>query len=427
MDLVSMWEATATERPKYDMLEGDQHCDVVIIGGGYTGLSTSYHLQEKGIQTVVLEQNRVGSGASGRNGGEVLTGYLGTMEGWAEKKGLQAAKDMWDLSLGSIDLIESIIKKHDISCDFTRNGDFYAAHKPSHLEGLKREQQFMAEKLDYHEIDIVEKSELTSELNTDFYAGGRVDKKSAHFHPLKYVIGLGIAATKLGAKIYEQSEALHITDTGNGKKVVNTRHGRVFADEVVIVTNAYAGPINKRIQKAVVPIESIMISTEQVDEKLLADLIVNNRAVADSKELLYYFRRTADNRMAFGGSGRSSNKRDQNQLFQNLRQGMITVFPQLKDARIEYQWSGKVGFTQSMLPYIGQLEDGTYYAFGYGGHGAAMASMLGKLIAESIVEGQMKDNPLKIEQLQPFPFHSYHSTGVGVVKLFKQFQDRFLP
>lgn len=425
MDLITMWEATANERKKYERLEGDQHCDVVIVGGGYSGLSTSYHLQEQNFSTIVLEKDEIGGAASGRNGGEVLTGYLGTMENWAQKKGVEAAKDMWKMSLDSIDLIESIIDKHQIACDFKRNGDFYAAHKVSHLEGMKRDQEFMARELDYHDIEIIEKENLQDELNTTFYHGGRVDKKSAHFHPLNYALGLGDAAEKLGAKIYEHSEALNITDDGKGKKVINTRHGRVFADHVVIVTNAYSGDLNQTIKKSIVPIESIMISTEPLPEKLIESLIKNNRAVSDSKELLFYFRRTADNRLAFGGSGRSSSKGDRNRLYDNLHKGMLSVFPQLQEARIEYQWSGKVGFTKDMLPYIGQLEDGTHYAFGYGGHGAAMSSMLGKMIAENIINESDADNPLRIEKLRPIPFHSQNAKGIGLIKFYKQFQDKF--
>lgn len=425
MDLITMWEATANKRRKYEQLEGDQHCDVVIIGGGYSGLSTSYHLQEQNYSTIVLEQNQIGSAASGRNGGQVLTGYLGTMEKWAKKKGLEAAKEMWDLSISSIDLIEHIINENQISCDFRRNGDFYAAHKASHLEGMKRDQEFMVRELDYHKIDIVEKENMQDEMNTTFYEGGRVDKSSAHFHPLNYALGLGGAAEKLGAKIYENSEALNISNDGKGKKVINTRYGRVFADHVVIVTNAYSGNLNQTIKKSVVPIESIMISTEVLDEELLKNLIKNDRAISDSKELLFYFRRTADNRLAFGGSGRSSSKSDQNRLYDSLHKGMLSVFPQLNEARIEYQWSGKVGFTKSMLPYIGQLEDGTHYAFGYGGHGAAMSSMLGKLIAENIVNEGDANNPLKIQRLRPIPFHSQNVKGIGMIKFYKQFQDKF--
>lgn len=418
-----MWEATANKRTYYPTLKEEQHCDVVIIGAGFTGLSTSYHLQKKQCKTIVLEKGTVGCGASGRNGGEVLTGYLGSMEYWAKKKGLETAKQMWQLSIDSIDLIESIIEKEHISCDFTRKGSFYAAYKPSHLEGMKREQEFMSAKIGYEQIQIVEPEHLQNELDTTFYYGGHVDERSAHFHPLNYTLGLADAVTKLGGEIYERTKALSYERTANNKIVVKTNDGSVIADEIVIVTNAYAGDLNQTIKQSVVPVESIMIATEPLPEKLIERLIPNNRAVSDSKNLLYYFRRTADHRLAFGGSGRSTSKRDQNRLFSNLHAGMLDVFPQLKDARIEFAWGGKVGFTQTMLPYIGQLDDGAHYAFGYGGHGAAMASMLGKIIAETIVKENKVENPLKIEKLKPIPFHNHHAKAVGILKFYKKFQD----
>lgn len=422
MEFISMWEATANKRSNYPTLEGDKETDVVIIGGGYSGLSTSYHLQKENYNTIVLEKGIVGDGASGRNGGEVLTGYLGTMEGWAKKFGLETAKNMWQLSIDAIDLIEQIIKKHDISCDFTRNGDFYAAYKPSHLEGMKNDQEFMANKLGYDKITIVEKGDLKSELNTDFYHGGRVDNNSAHFHPLNYALGLGHVTEELGAKIFENSEAINM-ERKNNKVIVHTPNGRVIADEIVIMTNAYSGDLNDQIKRSVVPVESIMISTETLTEELMEELIPQNRAIADSKNLLYYFRRTNDHRMAFGGSGRAASTQGLNKMYKELHEGMLEVFPQLKDSPIEYRWGGKVGFTKDMLPYLGQLEDGSYFAFGYGGHGAAMASMLGKVIAEAIINDGRIDHPLKVEKLRPIPFHSQHAKAVGLIKFYKKFQD----
>lgn len=418
----SMWEATANPRPSYPRLKGDKETDVVIIGGGFTGLSTAYHLRKHNINAVVLEKERVGFGASGRNGGEILTGYLGSMEDWAKKKGLEAAREMWQLSLDAIDLIESIIKEHDIKCDFVRNGHFYAAYKRKHLDRMKRNQEYMAKYLNYEHIEIIEESELYKELNTTFYYGGEVDKKSAHYHPLNYTLGLAEAVAKLNGVIYEETAALKIKQKRN-QIIVHTEEGRVIAKKLVFATNAYIDDVNDKIKRSVVPVESIMIATEPLSEELMQDLIRNNRAVFDSKNLLYYFRRTADHRMAFGGSGRASSKRDLMRIFDNLHAGMLKVFPQLKDAKIEYQWGGKVGFTKSMLPYIGQLDKDTYFAFGYGGHGAAMATMLGKEMADAIAAGQSIDNPLKVERLKPILFHSHHAKGVSFVKTYKQFKD----
>lgn len=425
MDHLSMWEATAGERKKRQTLVDDKHCDVVIIGGGFSGLSTSYHLQKMGHKTIILEKDTVGYGASGRNGGELLTGYHGTMETFAQKKGFETAKLMWELSLDSIDLVESLSKENGISCDLVRQGDIRPAYKVSHLDKFKRDQEYLAEKLNFHEVSIINRSEMKTELNTDFYHGARINERGAHFHPLKFALGLADTVEALGGSIYENSEALSIQRNSASKVVVTTSKGRVIANEVAIVTNAYAGNLNETLKKSVIPVESIMIATEPLTEELMQDLIRKNRAVSDSKNLLYYFRRTADNRMAFGGSGRAFGKRAQRMLFDKLREGMVTVFPQLKDARVEYRWGGKVGFTQDFLPYIGQLEDGTHYAFGYCGKGAAMAVMAGKVLAETISHPDRVNNPLKKESLRPIPFHSQHSKGVGLMKFYMAFQDKY--
>lgn len=425
MDSLSMWEATAGERKGRPTLIDEQHCDVVIIGGGFSGLSTSYHLQQMGIKTIVLEKYTIGYGASGRNGGELLTGYHGTMESFAQKKGFETAKQMWELSLASIDLVESISKENGISCDLVRRGDIRPAYKVSHIDKFKRDQEYLAEKLNFHDMKIIDRSEMKSELNTDFYHGARINERGAHFHPLKFALGLADAAESLGGVIYENSEAVSIKRDSRNKAVVTTNRGRVIADEVVIVTNAYAGDLNKTLKKSVIPVDSIMIATEPLTEEFMQDLIPKNRAVSDSKNLLYYFRRTADNRMAFGGSGRAVSKKAQSVLFENLWEGMVTVFPQLKDARIEYRWGGKVGFTQDFLPYIGQLDDGTHFAFGYCGKGAAMAVMAGKVLADTISRPSRVNNPLKKENLRPIPFHSQHSKGVGLMKFYMAFQDKY--
>ncbi|MRH41714.1 FAD-dependent oxidoreductase [Aquibacillus halophilus] len=423
MDKISMWEATANQRRERPTLEGDQQCDVVIIGGGYSGLSTSYFLQQKDVKTIVLEKDLVGSGASGRNGGELLTGYMDSASSLIKKKGIDVARRMYQLSLDSIDLIETIIESNDIDCAFTRKGSLKAAYRASDIDGMKREQEVLEREFN-HKVKIVEPSEMQTELKTTFYHGGRIDEKCGHFHPLNYALGLADAVENFGGVIYENSEALRIERDANNKVIVKTTSGRVFADEIVIVTNGYSGDLNKRIKRTIVPVESIMIATEPMPEELMKDLIKNNRAVSDSKNLLYYFRRTADNRMAFGGSGRSTNKRDQLLLFNQLQSGMTTVFPDLREAKVEYQWSGKVGITKEKLPYMGRLEDGTYFAYGYAGHGAALSTIMGQAIARKIVAEDDVANPLEVKRIRPIPFHSQHAKAVGLMKYYFRYEDK---
>lgn len=424
MDSISMWRATANRNVKRNQLEGSKHCDVVIIGAGYTGLSTAYHLQQKGYKTMILEKDQVGSGASGKNGGELISGFPGaTMESIANKKGFETAKAMWDISLGSIDVTEKIIQENRIDCDYTRNGDLRPAYKPSHLEAFKKDQEYMAKHLHYDQIQIIEENDMQAEMNTDFYHGARLNLSGAHYHPLNYALGLAEAIENMGAIIYEQSEALTIHHPSKEKVSITTEKGEITAEQLVVTTNAYSGKLHKTIQKSIVPVDSIMISTEPLSEEMVNDLIKKDRAVSDSKNLLYYFRRTGDNRLAFGGSGRASTERGHLRMFDKLHEGMLEVFPQLKDVSIPYRWGGKVGFTKDMLPYMGQLEDRTHFAFGYGGRGASLATYLGSMIADNVMNEGKKDNPLYKEKLRPIPFHSQHAKAVGMLKYYKKLQD----
>nr|WP_275695579.1 FAD-binding oxidoreductase [Fredinandcohnia sp. SECRCQ15] len=416
-----MWEATANSNNGRPQLQGNQECDVVIIGGGFTGLSTAYHLQQKNVRTIVLEKNYIGSGASGRNGGQILTGFIDSMSSLAKKKGLQTARQMLQMSLDSIDLIEKIIQENDISCSFQRSGHLYAAYKPTHLEWLKKEQEELERDFNYR-VQVINKGAMQAELKSDFYHGGCIDENSASYHPFNYVLGLADTVEKCGGTVYENSEAIRMTKDKNQKIIIETSTGKIVADHVVIVTNAYSGDLHKTIARSVIPVESIMIATEQLPDELVSSLIPKERAVFDTKHMLYYFRRTPDNRIAFGGSGRSI-KNDTTRLFDNLQKGMNTVFPELKNHKVEYCWSGKVGFTREMLPYIGQLEDGTHFAFGYAGHGAAMSTLMGKLLAENILQENQGDNPFEKNDLKPIPFYSQHGKAVGLMKYYFKVKD----
>lgn len=187
--------------------------------------------------------------------------------------------------------------------------------------------------------------------------------------------------------------------------------------------NAYTTDVHKLIKKSIVPVESIVLATETLPKELCSNLMKYNRAACDTKNLLYYFRLSADNRMVFGGSGRTTSKRDARRLFENLQAGMVDVFPALKDVKVDYKWSGKVGFTVERIPYIGQLDDGTHFAFGYAGHGAAMSTLLGKIVAMNMLNEGDKNNPLDRSNLKPIPFHNMNATGLGIMKYYFKFLD----
>lgn len=421
METISLWEATANKRKVYQKLQGEKHGDVVIIGGGYAGLSTAYHLQQQNCQAIILEQGKIGGGASGRNGGQILIGYKDSIPSIAKKWGMEQAKEMLQLSLDSIALTAELIEKHNLDCAFTRSGHVVAAYKESHVEYFKQEQEIMKQDFNY-EFDVIDREGLRDELKTEFYHGGAVDQNSCSFHPLNYALGLAGIVEERGGAIYEDSEALRI-HRENNKVIVTTEEGKVVADEIVVVTNGYTTEIHPKIYQSVIPVESIMIATESLDKELVESLIPNNRVAYDSKHLLYYFRRTPDHRIAFGGSGRATTKSDAKRLFDDLQAGMINVFPEIKNIPVEYRWSGKVGFTRQMLPFIGQLEDGTYSAFGCAGHGAAMTTLLGKLIAFNILDKQREKTALEKIPLKRIPFRDQHAKVVNLMKYYYKYLD----
>lgn len=422
MSSVSLWEATGNRFRERPALTGNHYGDVVIIGGGFTGVSTAYYLARYGANPIVLEQNTVGSGASGRNGGQVLTGFLPSMSVLSKNRGLDTAKRMMRISLDAIELIEQLAKANNIDCSFERNGHLYAAYKPSHLDDLKKEQEVLAREFDYN-VEILEKQDLIKELSTDFYSGGMIDSNSALFHPFNYVTGLAAAAEREGAVIFEHSRALKIERLSKNKVGIHTDGGKVTANDLVIATDAYSEDLHKKIRQALIPVESIMIATEVLSKDLVEFLIKKNRAVFDTKHMLYYFRRTPDDRIAFGGSGRSTSKRDAENLYKKLYEGMLKVFPELQDAKIEYEWNGKVGFTRDMLPCMGRLKEGTYFALGYAGHGAAMSTYMGRCLADSVMNQQEEGNPFIKEDLEKIPFHSQHEKVVNFMKYYYKVLD----
>lgn len=423
MSSKSVWEETANNNEKRrPSLIDEQYCDVVVIGGGFTGLSTAYHLAKYGLKVIVLEKNEVGSGASGRNGGQILTGYLPSMSSLAKSYGLETAKTMLKISLDSIDLIERIVEANKLDCSFQRSGHLLAAYKKSHLDELKQEQEVLERDFQY-KVKIIEKHGLVHEITSDFYCGGLIDENSAMFHPYNYVLSLADLAEKEGALILEDSKATRIKHSSKNRVMVDTENGRVTANQLVMATDAYTDEVHKKIMHSLIPVESIMIATEPLAEDLVQFLIKKNRAVFDTKHLLYYFRRTPDKRIAFGGSGRTTSKRDSKNLYQTLQQGMVNVFPELKDAKIEYQWSGKVGFTREMLPCIGQLKDGTHFALGYAGHGAAMATYMGRCLADNIMKQSEGHNPFEKDDLKQIPFYNQHGKMVNLMKYYYKMLD----
>jgi glycine/D-amino acid oxidase-like deaminating enzyme len=379
-----------------------ERVDVAIVGAGFTGLSAARTLAKRGAKVAVLETNTIGWGASSRNGGMVLTGMKLGVETLAGRYGMDATRRMYAASLASIDVVERIIGEEKIDCNFSRCGHLEVACKQSHFDTYARSVEVIGREFN-HQLRTVAKIDLRSEIGSDIYYGGMVDEVSAGLNPARYVAGLGRAALNAGAYIFENTRVERIERAsrkgGLGFQLVTPR-GRVFATDVFIATSGYTSKTTPALQKKIIPIGSFIIATERLPEALAHELSPCNRMIFDSKHYLYYYRLTPDNRMLFGGRAAffpetSGTIRRSAEI---LRRGMIGVYPQLRDVRVEYAWGGTLDFCFDTMPHAGRM-DGMYYAVGYAGHGVAMATYLGAKIAEQIGGGPEENPYAKV----PFP------------------------
>lgn len=387
---------TTVEMPKADQSRAlPDTADVVVVGAGFTGLSAARTLAQKGVRVVVLESETIGWGASSRNGGMVLTGMKLGVNQLISMYGRERAQRMYAASLASISCVEQLVGEEQIACDFSHSGHLEVACKQGHFDDYARQVEVIRREFD-HELKIVPRAELRSEIGSDIYYGGMVDETSVGLNPARYVAGLGAAAIRAGTCVYEQTRVEEVgraTRQGNAGWTLTTSKGKLWARDLFVATSGYTSRATPLLQKKVIPIGSYIIATEVLPDALARELSPRNRMIYDSKNYIYYYRLTPDNRMLFGGraaffpeSGDTVRK-----SAEILRSGMINVYPQLRVTKVEYVWGGTLDFAFDIMPHAGQM-DGMYYALGYAGHGVAMATYQGQLMARRI-SGENPDNP----------------------------------
>jgi len=356
--------------------------DVLIIGGGYTGISTALRLRHDNVRVILVDGDRLCFNASARNGGMALTGLNEGIFSVVKRFGTEKTRQYFNASLDSVDCVERLVNEGNIDCHFHRYGNLVAAYKPSHYKELVAEQTFSSEVLNY-ETRLVAPNDMKSEIGSSFYHGGLIDPLGVGLHPAKYIAGLVKMADAAGAELHERVAAQRIEKRHGGFRV-RTTSGTIETDHVVVATNGYTGNIVPWLQRRMIPVESFMIATEVLPQEISEKLIPNGRMIFDTKNFLYYFRLSPDGqRMLFGGRPRSPRFSIQKRA-EFMRQDMLQVYPQLKPFNIEYAWFGNCGFTFDRFPHIGQ-HDGLFYAMGYCGHGIAMATYLGEEMAKMIL------------------------------------------
>ena len=400
------WGTTVASSTLAAAPEFPNSVDVAVIGAGYCGLSAARTLAKRGVSVAVLEAETFGWGASSRNGGMVLTGMKLPAPTLIRRYGIETVRKMYAASLETMDCVEQIVHEEKIECDFSRCGHLEVACKQAHFDSYE-ETAALTRREFYHELRIIPKSELRAEIGSDIYFGGMVDEASAGLNPARYVAGLAGAAQRAGARLFDHTRVTSVEpETRNGARKfrVVTPKGALTAREVILASGAYTTEATPALRKKIIPIGSYIIATEILPADLARELSPRNRMIYDSKHFLYYYRLTPDNRMLFGGRAAffPETENTVRQSAEILRRGMVDVYSQLLDTKVEFVWGGTLDFTLDVMPHAGKIDD-MYFAAGFAGHGVAAATWFGAKLA-GVICGEPNDIPFDGIKFPAAPF-----------------------
>jgi gamma-glutamylputrescine oxidase len=369
------YAASAGTPPARPRLDGAATADVCVVGGGYTGLVAALHLALAGARVVLLEADSVGFRASGRNGGQIHTGQRQEQEALEKWLGPVHARDLWDIAEDSKALLRELVAAHAIDCAL-KPGLVIAAHNRKALRDLEHATDYLARHYGYGAARMIDADETARLLGTTTYPGAKFDAGGGHLHPLRYARGLAAAAEKAGATIHETSRVLSIAE---GR--AQTAHGAVTADWILLACDAYSGVLAPELAPYIAQLESFIVATAPLSVAQYAEVLPCDAAVADTRHVLDYYRKSDDGRLLY--AGREAYWSPPEDVAGVVRPRMLAVYPKLAGVPIEYGWHGTVGITATRLPHFGRLAPRTLFAHGYSGQGVALATLGGRLMAEA--------------------------------------------
>lgn len=375
----SYYAASVNEVTRYPELANATETDVCIVGGGFTGVATALTLAERGYRVVLLEANRIGWGASGRNGGQVINGISGLGK-VARAQGKGAEDLLWDLGWRGNAIIRERIERYDIACDF-KEGFVETALKPRQIADLEEYAEERERRNWPHRFELWSKEETQENLGTEAYIGGFACFRDGHIHPLNLCIGEARAAAGLGVQIHEQSPVTEIVH--GDRPVVRTASGEVRASAVVLAGNAYSRLEPKHLSNLVFPAGSYIIATEPLDEDTVARINPLDVAVCDVNNVVDYYRLSADKRLLYGGACNYSGREPKN-IESYIRPRMERVYPELARKRVDFQWGGMIGIVLNRVPAVGRINGNVYYCQGYSGHGVSATHIMGEVVADAV-------------------------------------------
>lgn len=379
---VSWYQASVEDRPTYPALDGSRSVDVAIVGGGFTGLQAAVNLAQRGVSVALLEAHRLGDGASGRNGGQFGTGQRAWPEDLEKQIGYERSKVLFEMAEGAKRYLLDFAAEHGIDMDYMP-GQMNVSHKRGHEKEYRANAEIAAERYGYPHLSYMDRKETAERLGSDHYYCGVRDSGTGHIHPLKLLIGLARAAAAAGAEIYEMTKAVRLQREG-GRTLLTTQQGSVSAERVLLATNAYIENLEPVTAAHVMPIGSFIAATEPLDDH--PAVLPGGEAVADSRFVVRYFRKTKDNRLLFGGREVYSSKNPEDTA-EFIRKQIVETYPALKNIRITHAWGGNVGITMPRQPFVREVMPGVTAIGGYSGHGVMLSNFCGKLYADRITGG----------------------------------------
>jgi glycine/D-amino acid oxidase-like deaminating enzyme len=415
----SAWTAAATAVPAAPPLEGDRRADVVVVGAGFTGLSAALHLAERGADVVVLDAAEPGWGGSGRNGGQVIPGLKDDPDELEHKFGPETGRRMWQISGGAADFVFELIARHKISCEAQQCGWISAAPNPAAVAVL-RARAIQWQRRDAP-VEMLDRQRVTELTGTTVYVGGLLDRRAGMVQPLAYVRGLARATREAGAAIHGRSAVTRIESAGSAWRAV-TLAGTVTAGTLILATNAYTDDLWPGLRRTLIPVQSYQVATRPLPEDIRRGVLPGGQPVSDVRRILFYFRLDPEGRLLMGGRGPLNDAGDP-ALFARLEAVAARFFPQIGAPLWEHRWSGRVALTADHLPHLHEPRPGVLIGLGYNGRGVAMATRMGKLLADRALGASPAELGWPVTPIAPIPLHAWRLPVMALVVRWKRFQD----
>ncbi|MDO5705386.1 MAG: FAD-binding oxidoreductase [Paracoccus sp. (in: a-proteobacteria)] len=394
----SLYAETRLPLDPFAPVRGEVRADVAVVGGGYTGLSAALHLARAGLSVALVEAHRVGFGASGRNGGQIGSGQRQEVD-WLESRfGKATARRLWDMAEDAKALTRSLAAQAGVA---VHDGIAHACRTEAEVRHAHDMAERLARDYDYDQVQPLDRAAFRALVPSDAYVGGDLDRAAGHVHPLNLAIGMARLARDAGARIFENSLVRDIRHTPGKPSVVQCDHGRVTADHIILAGNGYLGELDQRVAARVMPINNFIVATEPLGARA-AEVLAEPIAVADTKFVVNYWRLDNEGRLIFGG-GENLGYRFPADIRTKVRPHLLSVYPGLKDVELTHAWGGTLAITMNRMPCLMRPAPNVLAAGGYSGHGVALATLSGRLMAEAIRGQAAGFDALANLPVPPFP------------------------